>query len=257
MVHTGDGKGKTTAAMGMALRGVGQGFRVLMIQFIKGSWNYGELKAVKKLDPDFEIIPMGKGFIYMKEGRGPTPEDLKAVDNAWKLFRKKMKSDEYYMIILDEINIVIDYNLLDIDAAINAILSFEDPTVVIMKHTNPCGIGSDKDLSEAYQKAFATDPISSFGGIMIANRTLPLQLAMKLKSHFLEVLLAPDFDPEALETLYKKDISVEEGVKLGVKAVNAAVQRDIASGNGIDVVTITKTEVKRVLSKEIITKIEV
>jgi len=95
-------------------------------------------------------------------------------------------------------------NLLDVDSAISAIQSFDEPTVVIMKHTNPCGIGSDENLTNAYQKAFDTDPISAFGGILIVNGELSLQFAEKLKSHFLEVLLAPEFSTEALEFLKKK-----------------------------------------------------
>ena len=95
-------------------------------------------------------------------------------------------------------------NLLDVDGSLNTIASFEEPTVAIIKHTNPCGIGSDENLVEAYDKAFATDPISAFGGIMSLNRCVSPQLAQKLKSHFLEVLLAPEFDSEALEILKKK-----------------------------------------------------
>ena len=63
LVNTGNGKGKTTAALGMALRAWGQGMKVLILQFIKGGWKYGELKAARKLAPDFEIRQMGEGFI--------------------------------------------------------------------------------------------------------------------------------------------------------------------------------------------------
>ena len=66
IVYTGSGKGKTSAAMGSALRAVGQGLKVLMLQFIKGSWDYGELESIKRLEPDFIIQPLGKGFIHQK-----------------------------------------------------------------------------------------------------------------------------------------------------------------------------------------------
>ncbi len=66
VVFTGNGKGKTTAAMGQALRAVGQGMKVLMLQFIKGTWEYGELESIKRFDPDFVIKPLGKGFIRSK-----------------------------------------------------------------------------------------------------------------------------------------------------------------------------------------------
>ncbi|HDL18558.1 MAG TPA: bifunctional phosphoribosylaminoimidazolecarboxamide formyltransferase/IMP cyclohydrolase [Bacteroidetes bacterium] len=95
-------------------------------------------------------------------------------------------------------------NLMDVDAAISAVNSFREPAVVIVKHTNPCGIGSDVNVEPAYQKALATDPISAFGGILCTNQTVTMNLAESLKKHFLEVLIAPDFEPEALGKLRKK-----------------------------------------------------
>lgn len=120
MVFTGDGKGKTTAAMGMALRAAGHGLRCLMIQFIKGGWRYGELEAAKRLGPDFEMIPMGKGFIRPDKG-GPAPEDLKAIRDAWSLFLEKMTTQAYRMIILDEINNVVGMGLLPVEEVLAAI----------------------------------------------------------------------------------------------------------------------------------------
>ena len=120
MVFTGSGKGKTTAAMGMALRAVGHGIKTLMIQFIKGSWHYGELEAAKRLAPHFEIRPMGKGFIRF-DRTGPDPEDIRAVHEAWGFFVQKMASGEYRMIILDEINYVIHYGLLSAEEVIGAL----------------------------------------------------------------------------------------------------------------------------------------
>ncbi|MBN2031940.1 MAG: cob(I)yrinic acid a,c-diamide adenosyltransferase [Deltaproteobacteria bacterium] len=120
MVFTGDGKGKTTAAMGMAMRCAGHGLKCLMIQFIKGGWRYGELKAAKKLAPYFEMIPMGKGFIRTDRG-GPDPEDLKAIRDAWSLFLEKMRTQNFQMIILDEINNVIQMGLLAPEALLGAV----------------------------------------------------------------------------------------------------------------------------------------
>jgi cob(I)alamin adenosyltransferase len=120
MVFTGSGKGKTTAAMGMALRAAGHGMKTLMIQFIKGSWHYGELDAAKRLAPLFEIRPMGKGFIRF-DRTGPAPEDVRAVQEAWRVFRQEMASGEYGMIILDEINYVIHYGLLSAEEVIRVL----------------------------------------------------------------------------------------------------------------------------------------
>ncbi len=95
-------------------------------------------------------------------------------------------------------------NIMDVDAAHSIITDFEQPSVAIIKHTNPCGIGSGKDLVTAYQKAMAADPVSAFGGIMSVNRSVTVSLAEQLKSHFLEVLLAPEFEENALLLLQKK-----------------------------------------------------
>jgi cob(I)alamin adenosyltransferase len=120
IIHTGDGKGKTTAAMGTALRAAGHQLKTLMIQFIKGSWTYGELEAVKRLHPYFEIIPMGKGFIRFDQG-GPKPEDVQAVKATWSFFLEQMGSGNYDLIILDEINYVIDYGLLPVADVVQAL----------------------------------------------------------------------------------------------------------------------------------------
>ncbi len=120
IVHTGNGKGKTTAAMGMALRAAGHHLKILMIQFIKGTWPYGELESVKRLYPDFVIMPMGRGFIRF-DREGPDPEDKRAVIEAWNIFKEKMESREFDMIILDEINYVISYNLLDVEDVMKAL----------------------------------------------------------------------------------------------------------------------------------------
>ena len=95
-------------------------------------------------------------------------------------------------------------NILDIDAAANLIREFPEPTVAIIKHTNPCGVGSDPDLREAWMKAFATDKQAPFGGIIICNRPLNESLARAISEIFSEVIIAPEFEPEARALLQKK-----------------------------------------------------
>jgi phosphoribosylaminoimidazolecarboxamide formyltransferase/IMP cyclohydrolase len=95
-------------------------------------------------------------------------------------------------------------NILDITAASDLIAEFSEPTVAILKHTNPCGIGSDDDLREAWDKAFATDKQAPFGGIIICNRPLTESLARAISEIFSEVIIAPDFDAEARALLQKK-----------------------------------------------------
>src|SRR6201997_4860735 len=95
-------------------------------------------------------------------------------------------------------------NILDISAATNLIAEFEEPTVAILKHTNPCGVGSDADLRKAWTKAFATDKQAPFGGIIICNRPLSEPLAKVISEIFSEVIIAPDFEGEARAILQKK-----------------------------------------------------
>jgi cob(I)alamin adenosyltransferase len=113
MVYTGPGKGKTTCALGTAFRAVGQGLRVLMVQFIKGSWHYGELDAAKLLGDDrFEIRPLGRGFVKIG-GAETDPEDMRLAELCWETGRSAIYSGKYELVILDEINYVISYKMLD------------------------------------------------------------------------------------------------------------------------------------------------
>lgn len=108
MINTGDGKGKTTAALGLAMRAVGQGLRVRMIQFLKGKWHYGEMETAKLL-PRFELLPMGLGFTWEKTH---TPDEHKqAMRRAWDLARESIYSGDYDLVILDELNNV--FNIRD------------------------------------------------------------------------------------------------------------------------------------------------
>src|SRR6202011_3173363 len=95
-------------------------------------------------------------------------------------------------------------NILDIDSAAGLIREFIEPTVAILKHTNPCGVGSDQDLREAWLKAFATDKQAPFGGIIACNRPLTEALARAISEIFSEVIIAPEFEPEARALLQKK-----------------------------------------------------
>ena len=112
IVNTGPGKGKTTAAMGTALRAVGQGMRVLMLQFLKGSWHYGELDAVKAFGDKFIMKQMGRGFVKVGAEK-PDSEDVRMVEEAWAEGEKAIRSGEWDLVILDEINYAISYGMLD------------------------------------------------------------------------------------------------------------------------------------------------
>jgi cob(I)alamin adenosyltransferase len=112
LINTGPGKGKTTAAMGTALRAVGNGMKVLMLQFLKGSWHYGELDAVEAFNGSFVLKQMGRGFVKIG-GAETDPEDIRMVEEAWQEARQAILSGEWDMVVLDEINYAISYGMLD------------------------------------------------------------------------------------------------------------------------------------------------
>ncbi len=95
-------------------------------------------------------------------------------------------------------------NIIDINSASQLILEFDEPTAAIIKHTNPCGVGCGHNLISAWEKAFATDNVSPFGGILVVNRKIDAETAKAIHDIFLEVIIAPDFSNEALEILTKK-----------------------------------------------------
>ncbi len=136
IVHTGPGKGKTTAALGTAMRAAGQGLKVLMVQFIKGSWHYGELEAAKRFgENSFRIIPMGRGFVKVGAEK-PDPEDVRLVEEAWRFAAEKIQSGEYDLVILDEINYAISYKMLEVGKVIEALKRKPEMVHVILTGRN-------------------------------------------------------------------------------------------------------------------------
>jgi len=117
-VYTGDGKGKTTAAFGLALRATGHGWKVLIIQFMKGSPDYGEITAAKGVK-GLTVVQTGlRAFV---EKGNPSAEDLAAAARGLALAREALSSGRYRLIVLDEINVAVDYGLLRLDDALGLI----------------------------------------------------------------------------------------------------------------------------------------
>lgn len=104
-------------------------------------------------------------------------------------------------------------NLVDVDAALNLIAEFSEPAVAIIKHTNSCGLASRGNICDAYKAAFACDPTSAFGGIICANKKVDLVAAQEMNSLFFEVLIAPEFDDDALAILKEKKNRILLGLK--------------------------------------------
>jgi len=135
LINTGPGKGKTTAALGTALRAVGNGMRVLMLQFLKGSWHYGELDAVQAFEGNFVLKQMGRGFVKVG-GAETDPEDIRLVEAAWDEAREAIYSGEWDMVILDEINYAISYKMLDPEIVAEALRGRPEMVHVILTGRN-------------------------------------------------------------------------------------------------------------------------
>jgi cob(I)alamin adenosyltransferase len=136
IVNTGPGKGKSTAALGTAFRAIGQGLRVLMVQFIKGSWHYGELETAKMLGEDrMRLLPMGRGFVKVGAEK-PDPEDVRLVEEAWRFAREEILGGKYELVILDEINYAISYKMLDPEAVVETLKRKPEMVHVILTGRN-------------------------------------------------------------------------------------------------------------------------
>jgi cob(I)alamin adenosyltransferase len=123
IVFTGNGKGKTTAALGMALRTIGHGYKVAIIQFIKGGWTTGEEKALKHLSSNISWHSLGEGFTWETQDR---IRDEKLVQEAWELAKEYIKNDSYKLIILDEVNIASKLGYLDSEEIITFLKSLKN-----------------------------------------------------------------------------------------------------------------------------------
>jgi cob(I)alamin adenosyltransferase len=117
IINTGDGKGKTTAALGTVLRAVGHGQRVAIVQFLKGKWTNGEVKALAAF-PDVFMARMGSGFTWEKQD---LEEDRILARRAWDLCAELMRSGRYDLLVMDELNVALDLGLLPVEEVVNAV----------------------------------------------------------------------------------------------------------------------------------------
>lgn len=159
LINTGPGKGKTTAALGTGLRAVGNGMRVLVLQFLKGSWHYGELDAVEAFGGNFVMKQMGRGFV--KVGGAETDrEDIRLVEAAWTEAREAIYSGDWDMVILDEINYAIGYKMLDPAVVAEALKGKPEMVHVILTGRNAHSLLVEiadtvtemREVKHAYQK---------------------------------------------------------------------------------------------------------
>ncbi len=178
LINTGPGKGKTTAALGTAFRAAGNGMRVLILQFLKGSWHYGELDSAHALNsalspalgatltPDpqptvenFVIKQMGRGFVKVG-GAETDPEDIRLVEEAWAESAAAILSGDWDLIVLDEINYAISYKLLDPEKVAEVLRQKPEMTHIILtgRNAHPTlveladTVTEMREVKHAYQK---------------------------------------------------------------------------------------------------------
>lgn len=120
IVHTGKGKGKSTAAFGMVFRGIAHGFRVGIVQFVKGKWHTGERDILEHFPDQVSINAMGDGFTWETQDR---QRDLKAARQAWDRAKELIADPDYQMVLLDELNICLRYDYLPLDEVIETLKS--------------------------------------------------------------------------------------------------------------------------------------
>src|SRR5215212_1843037 len=118
IVHTGPGKGKSTAAFGLMLRALGRGFRVGVVQFVKGAWQTGERLALDRFADQVEWHTMGEGFTWETQDRA---RDVAAAERAWSKAREMMASEDIRLVILDELNIALRYDYLPLAEVVAAL----------------------------------------------------------------------------------------------------------------------------------------
>jgi cob(I)alamin adenosyltransferase len=140
LVNTGDGKGKTTAAFGTALRAIGRGNKVAMVQFIKGKWKTGEVEAAKKFGDQFQIFTMGEGFTWDTKN---FEEDVKTAQRAWQKCKELLHDKDHEVVIFDEINYCMKYNFLN-PAEVARELQKKPP----LKHVILTGGGAPREIIE-------------------------------------------------------------------------------------------------------------
>lgn len=140
-VYTGDGKGKTTASLGLAMRALGRCWKVLIIMFTKGGNDYGELNSFRELSPEIsdnlKIVQAGLDRIVYKENQ--SENDNKAIKDGWELAKKAIQNDEYQLIILDEANIAIDLGILDVDEVVDVLKNKPEEMEIVLtgRNANP------------------------------------------------------------------------------------------------------------------------
>ena len=144
IVFTGNGKGKTTSALGQAFRAIGHGFKVCLIQFIKGSWKYGELDSARQFAGLLDVHVMGRGFTWASED---IEKDIAVAREAWEFAKKVIRTGEHQLVILDELTYLMTYDMIDQQDVISTLKSRPvDMHVVVTGRGASAGLIDAADL---------------------------------------------------------------------------------------------------------------
>ena len=144
IVYTGTGKGKTTAALGQAMRAAGHGLKVCFIQFIKGSWHYGELDTIKRFEGLIDLHVMGRGFTWKSDN---LEEDARLAREAWDFACARINSGEYHTVVLDEFTYLLHYKMMELEPCLQFLANRNpDQHVVITGRYAPEGLIAAADL---------------------------------------------------------------------------------------------------------------
>ena len=177
-----------------------------------------DTKMPEKLTRTYELM---QGLRY-----GENPHQAAA-------FYKELGNHDYSVISSEQLHgKELSYNnIADANAALEILSEFEQPAAVAVKHMNPCGVGIGVNIDEAFEKAYDADPVSIFGGIIALNKTVTVETAKKLHSIFLEIVIAPDFEPAAFEILQaKKNIRL---LKVSMSCKNVGLQKLVSVNGGL------------------------
>ena len=166
-VYTGDGKGKTTASLGLAMRALGRCWKVLIIMFTKGGDDYGELNSFRNLSPEIArnltIVQAGLDRIVYSNNKNTN--DSEEIKKGWELAKKAIKNDEYNLIILDEANIAIDLGLIDIKEVLDVLKNKPDEMEIVLTGRN-----AKKEIIDIAHLVSEIHPVKHYWDTGIAAR---------------------------------------------------------------------------------------
>lgn len=166
-VYTGNGKGKTTASLGLAMRALGRKWKVLIVMFTKGGDNYGELKSFRNLSPNIKdnlkIVQAGLDRIVYSDNK--SEDDIKEIQKGWNLVKKAIQNNEYNLIIMDEANIAIALKMIDVDEVVEVLKQKPDEMEIVLT-----GRDADPKIIEIAHLVSRIEPVKHYWNTGVVAR---------------------------------------------------------------------------------------